>query len=197
MAVGHRRAGHGTGAKRRRVLRPRSAVSVGAPDGRVAGKVSGRGSTGGAEAKRHWTRRTRSALLGNPPATSHSLPRRFRGHDYRAASTGPSPRFPRFAGPGSAVTTYGAGAREITRAASGRATAPTTSSGVGDDPGKGGGFGTSQDARPARAAAQDSFSGLEASRSSISSTTRSWGSSAALMRYLRLPPSAGTTCTTV
>jgi hypothetical protein len=59
------------------------------------------------------------------------------------------------------------------------------------------GLGTSQDARPARAAAQDSFSGLEASRSSISSTTRSWGSSAALMRYLRLPPSAGTTCTTV
>jgi hypothetical protein len=60
-----------------------------------------------------------------------------------------------------------------------------------------GDLGTSQDARPARAAAQDSFSGLEASRSSISSTTRSWGSSAALMRYLRLPPSAGTTCTTV
>jgi hypothetical protein len=107
--------------------------------GRVAGKVSGRGSAGRAEAKRHWTRRKRSALLGNPPAISHSLPCRCRGHDYRAASTGPSPRFPRFAGPGSAVATYGAGAREITRAA-GRATAPTTSSGVGDDPGKGGGW---------------------------------------------------------
>jgi hypothetical protein len=49
-------------------------------------------------------------LLGTPPAISHSLPPRWQRHDYRAAFTGPSRRVPRFAGPGPAVATFGAGA---------------------------------------------------------------------------------------
>jgi hypothetical protein len=60
------------------------------------------------------SRRSKPALrarLELQPAIFHSLPRRCRGHDYRAASTGPSsPRVPRSAGPGPAVANQRAGA---------------------------------------------------------------------------------------